>query len=153
MPIVILVSKKRSAIRPAAKNSRRRGGTTMVEFAIVAIPVFILFFGSIEFGRAVMGVQALEEAARSGCRIAVLKSATTSAVENEIEQLVEGMGISDHTTQIIPSSLDLVPQWEAVTVRVTASFADISWLPVPQAFSGLSYTASCVLPREGDLDL
>ena len=52
-------------------RSTRRGATT-VELAVVAIPLFMVVFGSIEFGRAMMSVQTLEEAARSGCRVAIL---------------------------------------------------------------------------------
>ncbi|WP_372725404.1 TadE/TadG family type IV pilus assembly protein [Novipirellula sp.] len=135
----------------AIHSVSQRRGTVSVEFAFVAIPMFILLFAAVELGRGMMTVQALEEAARSGCRIAVLKGANTSDIKAEVKQLTEAMGISKHSIEIEPASLDTTPQWEPVTVRVTANFADMTWLPVPRHFSGMSYTAACVLPREGEL--
>ncbi|WP_442508778.1 TadE/TadG family type IV pilus assembly protein [Novipirellula sp. SH528] len=129
----------------------KRRGTVSVEFAFVAIPMFILLFAAVELGRGMMTVQALEEAARSGCRIAVLKGAKPGDVKAEVKQLVEGMGITKHNVEVVPSDLDKLPQWEPVTVRVSANFAEMTWLPIPRHFSGMNYTAACVLPREAEL--
>ncbi|EMI22468.1 TadE family protein [Rhodopirellula maiorica SM1] len=135
----------------AINRSSTRRGTVSVEFAFVAIPMFILLFAAIELGRGMMAVQALEEAARSGCRIAVLKGANEKDVKAEVNQLSDAMGISNTSIEIEPASLNTTPQWAPVTVRVTANFADMTWLPIPRHFSGLSYTAACVLPREGEI--
>jgi Flp pilus assembly protein TadG len=131
---------------------RTRKGTSTIEFAIVAIPLFVLVMASIEFGRGMMAVQSLEEAARCGCRRAVLKGSTTADVEAEVTQMMNLVGISAYTTQIEPAALATVPQWNPVTVRVSANLGDVSWLPMPKYMSGLSYTASCVLAREGAPD-
>ena len=45
-----------------------------------------------------------------------------------------------------------VAQWDPVTVSVSANFGDLSWLPMPKYLSGHSYTATCVLVREGAPD-
>ncbi|MEZ6078353.1 MAG: Tad domain-containing protein [Pirellulaceae bacterium] len=37
-----------------------------------------------------------------------------------------------------------------MTVRVTASFDSFTWLPVPKFLAGMSYTASCVMPRQAE---
>jgi hypothetical protein len=131
------------------RRQRSRRGTTTIEFAIVAIPLFVLVMASIEFGRGMMAVQSLEEAARCGCRKAVLKGTTTADVETEVTQLMNLAGISSYTTQIEPASLSSVPQWDPVTVRVSANLGDSSWMPMPKFLAGLSYTASCILAREG----
>ena len=145
--------KRRRCIRcsNAIDHALQRRGTVSVEFAFVAIPMFILLFAAVELGRGMMTVQALEEAARSGCRIAVLKGAKTEGVKAEVKQLVEGMGITKHNVEIVPSDLDKLPQWEPVIVRVSANFSEMTWMPMPQFFSGMSYTAACVLPREAEL--
>jgi len=60
-------------------NSRGRAGrrgVTTVEFAMIAGPLFLFILGNIEFGRALMAVNCLEEAARSGARVAILRGAT-----------------------------------------------------------------------------
>ncbi|GAA5507179.1 TadE/TadG family type IV pilus assembly protein [Novipirellula caenicola] len=142
----------RGGSRSSAIDRRSmRWGTVSVEFAFVAIPMFILLFAAIELGRGMMTVQALEEAARSGCRVAVLRGSNEKDVKAEVKQLTDAMGISKLSIEIEPATLETTPQWDPVTVRVTANFADMSWLPVPRHFSGMSYTAACVLPREGEL--
>ncbi|TWU23901.1 TadE-like protein [Novipirellula galeiformis] len=140
-----------SAPRRTKTRTCNRVGAVSVEFSLVAIPMFLILFAAIELGRGMMTVQALEEAARSGCRIAVLKGSTTADIDSEIHQLLSAMGSFHFTTQTIPAALDTVPQWDPVTVRVSADFADMTWLPVPRFLAGMSYTASCVLPREAEI--
>lgn len=130
-----------------------RRGVTAVELAFVAIPLFMVIFASVELGRAFMSVQALEEAARSGCRIAILKGRTSADAEVEIQRLTNSMGLHNVTIEVLPASLESMPQWDPVTVRVSSSFDDMSWLPLPKYFAGYSYTASCVFPREAEQEL
>ena len=139
------------SIRCAAVRSARRG-TTAVELAFVSIPIFLLTFGSIELGRGLMAVQALEEAARCGCRTAVVQGATKNGVKDQVTHIMEIAGITSHHTEIQPSKLDKVPQWDPVIVTVTTDIEDFSWLPVPEFLAGTTFTATCVLPREGDPD-
>lgn len=51
---------------------RRQTGLSTVEFAIVALVLFIMVFGVIEVGRAMFVLSALDEAARRGARMAVV---------------------------------------------------------------------------------
>ncbi len=127
-----------------------RAGATSVEFALVAIPLFVLVLASIEFGRGMMVVQAMEEAAHCGCRTATLKGQSLSTVEAEISQLLTLAGVSNYTTEIQPLALTTAPQWSPVTIRVSADLNDITWMPVPKFLAGYSYTATCVLPREAE---
>ncbi|QEG43020.1 TadE-like protein [Roseimaritima ulvae] len=121
-----------------------------MELAFVAIPLFMVVFAAVELGRAFMSVQALEEAARSGCRIAILKGRTSADAEAEIQRLTQSMGLHSVTTEILPASLETMPQWDPVTVRISADFDGISWLPMPEYVGGYRYTASCVFPREAE---
>lgn len=120
----------------------------MVEFALVAPLLFTVVFGSIEFGRALLVTQSLEEAARSGCRVAVLRGATTSEVQAEVDRILGPAGISKYTLDVEPTSIVSAERWDPVTVTVTANFADMSWLPLPRFFSGRTYVSSCTLPKE-----
>ncbi len=61
------------ACRPCRRNRR---GAAVVEFAVVAPVFFLLVFGMIEFGRAIMVQQILTNASREGARVAVLDSPT-----------------------------------------------------------------------------
>lgn len=129
-----------------------RVGATIVEFAFICIPIFILIFGTIELGRGMMAMQSLEEAARSGCRSAVVRDATASDVNGQISLIMNASGISPYTTTIQPIDLDNVPQWEPVTVTVSADVAAFSWLPIPEFLAGKTLAASCVLPREAAIE-
>ncbi|MCM2373729.1 pilus assembly protein [Rhodopirellula sp. ICT_H3.1] len=115
--------------------------------------MFLFLFASIEFGRVQMAIGALEEAARSGCRVATLKNNTAADVKAAIAPIADGYGISKYSVEIKPTVLDSVPQWDPITVRVSASLADVSWLPIPEYFAKKKYTAACVFPREADLEL
>jgi Flp pilus assembly protein TadG len=50
----------------------RQQGLSTVEFALVAVVLFIMIFGVIEFGRAFFVAAALDEATRRGARMAVV---------------------------------------------------------------------------------
>lgn len=114
----------------------------------MAVPLFLLIFASVEFGRAMMAMQAMEEAARAGCRIAILDGATDEEVEAVARGVLAVAGITTYELDTVPLSIQQAAQWEPVTIDVTASLNDMSWLPMPTFLRGISYTASCTLPRE-----
>ncbi len=130
------------------KSDRR--GATVVEFAFIAPVLFLVVFASIEFGRAMMAVHALEGAAREGCRVAIIKGATAEAVEDKVASLMDVVGISDYTMTMDPASPISAAQWQPVTVSISVSYQNISWLPVPQFLGGIPLTGTCTLPRESD---
>ena len=69
------------------KHLDRRGerGTSVAEFAMVAMLFFTLIFGIIEFGRMLYTHNALADATRRGARYAVLHpAASAEAVKNEV---------------------------------------------------------------------
>jgi TadE-like protein len=69
------------------KHLDRRGerGTSVAEFAMVAMLFFTLVFGIIEFGRMLYTHNALADATRRGARFAVLHpSAQATEVKNEV---------------------------------------------------------------------
>ena len=67
-------------------NSRRgERGTSVAEFAVVALVFFIIIIGIVEFGRLLYTHNALTDATRRGARFASLNSATSGdAVKNEV---------------------------------------------------------------------
>ena len=142
--------RRRQLLRSGRVARFRRLGTATVEFSLVAIPLFLIVMGSIEFGRGMMVVQAMEEAARCGCRTATLKGQTATTAKAEVEHLMKLSGVGAYTTAVIPSSVETAEQWSPVTVRVTASFDSFTWLPVPKFLAGMNYTASCIMPREAE---
>ena len=60
-------------------------GTTIAEFAVVALLFFTIIFGIIEFGRLLYTHNALTDATRRGARFASLHDGTSeAAVKNEV---------------------------------------------------------------------
>ncbi len=116
----------RTADRPP-RRARRRGAAA-VEFALVAIPFLFLVFTMIEFGRYVMIYQILTDAAREGARKAVVESATPAEVEASVNTLLSQCKLSAATVDVSPD--DFTPLWmgDSVTVTVSVSYGDVSWI-------------------------
>lgn len=123
-----------------------------MEFALVAPLLFLTLVTTIEVARALMTTHSMEEAARSGCRVALLRGATTSQVEQEVDTILRPVGISTYTVQLQPMNPASAPRWSPLTVTVTATFDDMSWLPLLSFFNGKTYTATCTLPKEYSTD-
>lgn len=136
--------------RRPRRSAPARRGVAALEFALVAGPLFLLIFGSIEIGRAMLAVQSLEEAARGGCRTATMANATQADVEAKIDELLRLSNIRKYTVTVNPQLPAAAPsQWEPVTVTITANFDDVSWLPLPKWLKSKTLTGVCSMPREG----
>ncbi len=58
----------RRRLSPLARLLRDVGGASAVEFAMILTPMCLIFFGVLEFGRAMWVREALQEAATAGAR-------------------------------------------------------------------------------------
>src|SRR5438067_5589374 len=58
---------------PTARQNRRPGAH-LVEFAVVSIFFFLILFGILEYGRLVMIINLMDNAAREGARYAVVNT-------------------------------------------------------------------------------
>ncbi|HEV2968401.1 MAG TPA: TadE/TadG family type IV pilus assembly protein [Pirellulales bacterium] len=112
-------------------NLRYRRGAAAVEFALVAPVFFILLFGLIEYGRAVMVQQILTNAAREGGRVAILTTATSTSVKSAVTTYLTNAGISGATPTVSPDPATAT-SGQTITVQVTVPFTSVSWLPTPQ---------------------
>jgi Flp pilus assembly protein TadG len=147
----VAASPRRSSPSRRAKGrsfARRRRGAAALEFALVAIPLFLFVFSSIEMGRALMALQSMQEAARGACRTAVVSGATAESVEAEVRQTMQMAGIQRYSVAIEPADFAALDRWEPISVTVTATLADVSWLPAPIYVGDLSFSSSCTLPKE-----
>ncbi|MFM9964570.1 MAG: TadE/TadG family type IV pilus assembly protein [Planctomycetaceae bacterium] len=69
-----------------------RRGTVTVEMALV-LPIFtMLVFGIIEFGRGFMIMQLVTNAAREGCRRAIIDGSTNAEVTSYIQTFMQTSG-------------------------------------------------------------
>jgi hypothetical protein len=95
-----------------------------------------------------MAMNTLEEAARGGCRAAIIKGATLGSVEDEVEKLLAVAGIANYELQVEPQDFEQQEHWIPLSVSIAAPFAEISWLPAPLWFQEATFTATCTLPKE-----
>ena len=120
----------------------------MVEFAVVAPLFFLLVFGMIEFGRMVMVQQVITNASREGARIAVLDGATTSDVTTAVDNYLTSAAVRGATVSVTPSPPSSAGYGAPVTVTVSVSFNQVSWLPSPMFLGGQNLSAVTVMRRE-----
>jgi Flp pilus assembly protein TadG len=70
---------------------RRKGSAVIAEMAVVSLVLFTLMFGLFEYGRVVMVLQLMNNAAREGARVAVVtpsSSTDTTTATNSVVQVV-----------------------------------------------------------------
>ena len=133
---------------------RKRQGTAAVEFAIVAPLFFLLIFGMIEFGRAIMVQQVLTNASREGARVAVLDGSTSAGAKQKVSDYLSAAGITGATATVCDSTgAEVEPSTigygQSVTVNVQVPFSSVSWLPAPWFLTGSTQLkATTVMRRE-----
>jgi Flp pilus assembly protein TadG len=130
---------------------RKRRGASAVEMAFIA-PVFLsLTMGVIESSRLGMVAQLLTIAAREGCRVAVIEGMTETDVQNRINAVLSGSGISVGTvTPTCPSpyTWTSAPSGTPITVSMSVPFSQVSWLPTPFFLNGAQVSSSATMSSE-----
>lgn len=111
---------KRSQAAGRPRADRRRRAAAVVEFAVVLPLLITILLGIIEYSWLFMARQTLQQAAREGCRLAVLKTTTEpyQDVIDIVNQMVEPMGL---TPTIEMTHATLEDPIETVVVKVPAS--------------------------------
>jgi Flp pilus assembly protein TadG len=121
------------------KKRPKRSGIAAVEFALVAPIFFLLVFGLIEFGRMMMIQQSLTNAAREGCRVAILPTTKDDAdVEAAMRDYLQSVMAADEVRVTAPGNLGTVASGANLTVSVEVDYLDVSWLPL--GYLGLNPT-------------
>ena len=139
----------RQKLKPTRSTDRtNRRGAAVVEFAVLAPLLFLLVFGMPEYGRMVMVQQILTNAAREGCRQAVLEGVTTSAITNTVQSYLSSSTIEGAKVTVSPDPPSGAGPGGPVTVAVSVSFDQVSWLPAPMYLSGKEMWASSTMRRE-----
>jgi Flp pilus assembly protein TadG len=105
----------------------------LAEFGLVA-PIFILFvFGLIEIGRGLTVVHILTNAARQGCRVAVIEGKTNSDITTTIGNLLSPTGITGQTVAIqvngTTGNVQSAVAGDEINVKVSVSVNSVSWGP------------------------
>jgi Flp pilus assembly protein TadG len=120
-----------------------RSGVAAVEFALVA-PVFLLLvFAFFEFGRMLMVQQSLTNAAREGCRAAVLATTVNSsdvdkAVRDYLQSITSKATNTGTVRVTVPAGLADCAAGTELTVAVQVDYKDVTWIPL--GYLGLNPT-------------
>lgn len=114
----------------------RRTAAALIEFAFIAIVFFMFLFGVVEYGRLVMMIQLLNNAAREGARAAVVgqSSLTTAQVQNLVTNYLAGQNgqlqsMSIQVYQIDPSTGNNLGVWtsasfgQAIAVEIDCTYS------------------------------
>ncbi len=132
--------------RPRKRSTRR--GTTVVEFAFVAPIFFLVVFGIIEFGRALMVQGVLVNAARAGARAAIIPNETDAQVTTAVSTNMAGAGISGYTETLSPTLASSPASGTALTLTVSVPYANVSWYGYPTWLGGQSLSSSVSMIKE-----
>jgi Flp pilus assembly protein TadG len=107
-----------------------RSGAAALEFGLVAPVFFLLIFGLFECARMMMVQQSLTNAAREGCRKAVLATTVNSSdVEAAVRNYLQRVMDLDDVRITSPSGLADVDSGTDLAVGVEVTYRDVSWLP------------------------
>ncbi len=134
------------------KKPCRRAAAT-VEFAVVVPVFFLLVFGLVEFGRAIMVAETVNNAARAGCRTGALLGRTNSDVQAAVNTVLNGAGLPDCTPTVEVNGDSTINASTAVAgdsigVTVTANYDQVSWLPLNRFLNGVTLKSKVVMRRE-----
>jgi Flp pilus assembly protein TadG len=120
----------------------------------MALELPVLFFtvlGGIEVGRGAMVKNVLEEAARAGCRVAVLQDANRGDVINAVNRVLRAADIKVKDVAIQPADLSNLAPFENVAVTVSVPYRDVS-LFAPDIMKNSQLSGVCVMPAEIEID-
>lgn len=139
-----------SAAFDCARSPVKRRGVAAVEMACVLPLFFLMFFGIVEFGRAMMCMQVLTNTAREGARACAVQPMTAAEVEQVCTDYAAGCGIAGIAVVVSPDPTTVI-RGEPVTVSVSVNFADVAFLP-PFYAKNTVLNSKSVMRKEREFD-
>ena len=127
------------------KRIRNHRGAAAVEFAMTVPILFLFVFGAIEFSRANMIKNMIENAAMEGARHGMLPGSTAPECIAAAQELLDIMALNGATVTVDPATL--TPTTPQVTVTVSVPLSQNS-LAMSRFVIGESLNQSVTLPRE-----
>lgn len=118
------------------QNKTNQRGVAMLEFALVAIPFFLMILGVMEFGRLMYLWNTVQEVTRSAARQAVVTDFTNSAALTQIKRLA--VFRSDAGT--LPAASEV----SDLMVNITYLQADGTTLVSPMPLDPSDNTSACL---------
>lgn len=126
------------------KGDPRARAAAVVEFAVVLPLLLTILFGIIEYGWVFMVRQSLQTAAREGCRVAVLQSATDSAINTRVAQVMAPTGLTYSVTLTHAVAGNPVE-----TVEIAVPYNDVSLMGGFFGTHDYNLAGTCSMRKEG----
>lgn len=143
-------------------RSRERRGTVAAEAAIVLIPVVSLIFGVFEYSRLLMDWNLLNNAAREGCRYAVVNNTDptiSTDVQTTVTNFMSGQSNAFNnftvtvtgTHQGVATAINNLTAGDMVTVSVSGTYKFLNIIPLVKMPTSFTITSAVIMGCEGGL--
>jgi Flp pilus assembly protein TadG len=141
------------------RDGWRRGAVT-VEAALVMILTTSFIFGVFEYGRFVMDLSLLNNAAREGCRYALANN-TSPTISSDVTTIVtnymagESASFTNFTVTVsgthqgASTPVNNLAAGDMITVAVTGTYKFMNIVPIIRMPTSLSLTGSVTMVCEG----
>jgi hypothetical protein len=136
---------------PQSKNRTMiQNGVAAVEMAMVLPLFFMIIFGIVEFGRAMMCMQVLTNAAREGARACAVSPLTTGDIETICQDYAQAAGVSGVSVDVSPDPTTVI-RGEPIEVNLPVNFSDVALMP-PFYAKNAVLRASSTMRKEREFD-
>jgi Flp pilus assembly protein TadG len=143
------------------RASRRRGAVA-AETAIVLIPCVTLIFGVFEYSRLLMDWNLLNNAAREGCRYAVVNNTDptiSTDVQSTVTKFMAGQSTAftnftvtvAGTHQGVATAVNNLTAGDMVTVTVSGTYKFMNIVPLVKMPTSFTITSAVIMGCEGGL--
>src|SRR6266404_306667 len=82
------------------RSGRQQFGAVAVEFALISPVMFLLVMGIFELARVYMVSELITEAARKGCRAAIIEGTSATQIKSAATSCLTVVGITAETVNI-----------------------------------------------------
>ncbi len=115
------------------RRAADRRGAIVVEMAVTAPVLFLIVFGLFQFGYVFMVQHLLQNAAREGCRNAVLSKSTNANVISNIRTSLQSQGITGGATTLlvngVAGNVSEANSGDNIGVQITLPISKVSIVP------------------------
>jgi Flp pilus assembly protein TadG len=138
----------------------QRKGAAVVETALIIILVSMFVFGVFEYGRLLMDWNVLNNAAREGCRYALVNN-TASTISGDVQTIVINKMAGRNTSftgftvtvsgthQGVSTPVNNLVAGDLITVTVTGQYKFLNVIPLVKMPTGFSITSAVTMVCEG----
>ncbi|HWG47562.1 MAG TPA: TadE/TadG family type IV pilus assembly protein [Gemmataceae bacterium] len=138
----------------------RRRGATVVETALVLLPLLTLLFGIFEYGRLLLDWNLLNNAAREGCRYALANN-TNITINADVQGVVtsymagRNASFTNFTVTVsgthsgVSTPVNNLAPGDPITVTVSGKYRFMNIIPLVSMPSLFSLTGSVTMICEG----